>query len=299
MNRRPLVAGLFICPYCGAATQVPAEFAGQSGPCGRCGRVITIPADGAATGSAKPPRMPGDRSMWLWIAIALFAALIVAALGVGGKIVIAAFKAKLQQDACGEQLHKIWVALDGYYNEYSEYPPAVVRNANGAAMHSWRVLLLPFLGEKEEKLYKEYRFDEPWDGPNNRELAELMPQVYGCPCDPAAFVSSQTSYLAVIDGATGDFAAEPENPDINRPPPAKSGPPPKPKTQFLVVEVAESGVSWLEPRDLALAGSGGARAAPPKPNSFHVGGVNVLLTDGQSKALPEEEAQAAFAAGNQ
>ncbi|HXT57340.1 MAG TPA: DUF1559 domain-containing protein [Pirellulales bacterium] len=282
------MAGLFICPHCGAATQVSAEFAGQSGPCGSCGRIITVPAQGAQS-----PRMPGNRSMWIWVAIALFTALIATALVIGGKIVIAAIQAKLQQQACSDQLHKIWVALDGYYNEYGEYPPAAVRDKSGAAMHSWRVLLLPFLGEKEEKLYKEYRFDEPWDGPNNRDLAELMPQVYGCPCDPAAFVSSQTSYLAVIDGATGDFAEEPENPDINRPPP-KSGPP-KPKTRLLVTEVAESGVLWLEPRDLALAGRG-ARPTPPKPNSFHVGGVNALLRDGQIEALPEPEAQAEFAA---
>ena len=240
-------------------------------------------------------RMPGDRSMWIWVAIVLFVALIATGLTVGGKIVVAAFKARLQQETCSGQMHKIWTA-HGYYNEYSAYPPAVVRDKSGAAMHSWCVLLLPFLGEKEETLYKEYHFDEPWDGPNNRELAELMPLVYGCPCDPAAFVSSQTSYLAVIDAATGDFGAEPENLDINRPP-AKSGAPPKPKTRFLVVEVAESGVSWLEPRDLVLA-SGGAQPTPPKPNSFHVGGVNALLSDGQIQAFSEQELQAEFEAAD-
>ena len=43
-------------------------------------------------------------------------------------------------------------------------------------MHSWRVLLLPYLDQLE--LYNAYRFDEPWDGPNNRLLADRMPRHY-------------------------------------------------------------------------------------------------------------------------
>ena len=35
-------------------------------------------------------------------------------------------------------------------------------------MHSWRVLLLPYLDRSD--LYKAYDFTEPWDGPNNRKL---------------------------------------------------------------------------------------------------------------------------------
>lgn len=306
------MARLFVCPHCGAATQVSEEFVGLSGPCANCSRIVTVPAEAAAARGPKPPRTAGDRSAWVLGAAAAFVVLLVAALVVGGKILVGMVEARTQQRQCSERLHQIWVALDSYFNEYGEYPPAVVRDKNGVAMHSWRVLLLPHLGEKEEQLYKEYRFDEPWDGPHNRELAEAMPPAYGCPCDAEAFVSSHTSYLAVIDGATGDFATEPENPDVNRPPP-KAGAPAKPKSPYLVVEAAESGISWLEPRDLVLRGAGPAAGAPPatssagtssadassaarplSPRSFHLDAVNALHSDGEVRTLSEAEVAAEF-----
>lgn len=301
---------LFICPHCGAATQVSDEFVGMSGPCASCSRVITVPRDGGrAAQGARPPRAPGHRSTWILAAAAIFTVLLIVVLVIGGKIVAGMFQAKAQQEECAGRLHQIWVAMDNYFNEYGEYPPAVVRDKNGAAMHSWRVLLLPHLGEKEEQLYKEYHFDEPWNGPHNRELAEALPQVYGCPCDAAAFVSSHTSYLAVIDGASGDFATEPENPDVNRPPP-KAGAPAQPKSPYLVVEVAESGVSWLEPRDLVLRGTGPAAGSPPatssaaageplSPRSFHLDAVNALHSDGEVRTLSEAEVAAEFGAAEE
>lgn len=33
-------------------------------------------------------------------------------------------------------------------------------------------------------LYDAYRFDEPWDGPNNRKLLAMMPSLYACPSRP-------------------------------------------------------------------------------------------------------------------
>lgn len=302
------MAVLFTCPHCGATTQVADEFVGMSGPCASCSRVITVPAGGSPAGGRRRRfRSAGDRSTKVWLAVIGFAVLLMVLLVMGGRILAGMIRAKMQQDQCAGQLHKIWVALDNYFNEYGEYPPAVVRDKNGAAMHSWRVLVLPFLGQQEEQLYKEYHFDEPWNGPHNRELAEAMPQVYGCPCDAAAFVSSHTSYLAVIDGATANFATEPENPDVNKPPP-KAGAPAKPKTPFLVVEVAESGISWLEPRDFVLGGipsqkssvaASNPSTAPtnaPSPRSYHLDAVNVLRSDGQEKPLSEAEVQAAFGA---
>lgn len=34
----------FACPFCGHATTVADQYAGSSGPCGRCGKTITIPS---------------------------------------------------------------------------------------------------------------------------------------------------------------------------------------------------------------------------------------------------------------
>lgn len=42
---------------------------------------------------------------------------------------------------------------------------------------SWRVALLPFLGE--ERLHGQFHHDEPWDSPHNNALLVRMPQVFG------------------------------------------------------------------------------------------------------------------------
>ena len=46
----------------------------------------------------------------------------------------------------------------------------------GKPLLSWRVHLLPLLGEK--KLYKEFHLDEPWDSDHNKKLIAQMPEVF-------------------------------------------------------------------------------------------------------------------------
>ena len=105
-------------------------------------------------------------------------------------------------------------------------------------MHSWRVLILPFMEQKE--LYDEYDFSEPWNGPNNSKLASRRPRQYllhGVDDDGG----DTTNYLAVVGAETawsptrtftqGFFNAKQTDP-------------------VAVVENVGSGISWLEPRDL-------------------------------------------------
>jgi len=66
-------------------------------------------------------------------------------------------------------------------------------------MHSWRVLILPYIEQNE--LFKEYRFDEPWDGPNNRKLASRMPKVYALHGEERPD-NVTTNYLAVVGPET-------------------------------------------------------------------------------------------------
>jgi hypothetical protein len=47
---------------------------------------------------------------------------------------------------------------------------------DGKPLLSWRVHLLPRLGEAD--LYRRFKLDEPWDGPTNKRLVELMPKDY-------------------------------------------------------------------------------------------------------------------------
>lgn len=58
-------------------------------------------------------------------------------------------------------------------------PAALCDKKTGQPLLSWRVVLLPHIGE--EALYKQFNLDEPWDGPNNKKLLKGMPKAYAPP----------------------------------------------------------------------------------------------------------------------
>lgn len=66
-------------------------------------------------------------------------------------------------------------------------------DANGKPLHSWRVFLLPYLGQKE--LYDKIRLDEPWDSEHNRQFHDQTPAIY---CRPDA-PESGCVYSCVAD----------------------------------------------------------------------------------------------------
>lgn len=104
--------------------------------------------------------------------------------------------------ACPNRLKGIAWALHQYHAEYGSFPPAYVCDKEGRRAHSWRVLILPYLDEDE--LYSQYRFDEPWNGPNNRKLATRIPEIYVCPHDERSSLpdNTMTTYLAVVGTRT-------------------------------------------------------------------------------------------------
>lgn len=78
----------------------------------------------------------------------------------------------------GSNLNKIAEAMHNYVDDHDKrLPPAALRSNAGKPLLSWRVVLLPYLGE--EALYRKFRLDEPWDSDHNLALLDEMPKVYG------------------------------------------------------------------------------------------------------------------------
>jgi len=96
---------------------------------------------------------------------------------------------------CKKSLHEFGLALHHYHDTYRSFPPAYVADEQGRPMHSWRVLILPFLDSRE--LYDRYDSSVPWNHPNNRYVLEHMPEVYSCYRDPDR-EKMVTSYFAVF-----------------------------------------------------------------------------------------------------
>lgn len=59
------------------------------------------------------------------------------------------------------------------------FPTNAIYSKDGRPLLSWRVALLPFLGE--QKLFTEFRLDEPWDSDHNKKLIGKMPEVFRNP----------------------------------------------------------------------------------------------------------------------
>ncbi len=96
---------------------------------------------------------------------------------------------------------------------------------------------------EQSELYNQYNFAEPWDGPNNRKLADRMPRIFAFH-DDARPGNTTANYLAVV----GDETVWPNSK------PVKSADVIDGVTQtIMLVENRGAGVHWMEPRDLSLA----------------------------------------------
>jgi len=81
-------------------------------------------------------------------------------------------------DPNAKRLGRVARALADYRKDHGTLPPAYTTDVWGRPLLSWRVLLLPYLGEAEAKLFAEFRPDEPWDGEHNLRLLGRMPDAY-------------------------------------------------------------------------------------------------------------------------
>ncbi len=142
------------------------------------------------------------------------------------------------------------MAVANYHDNYKCYPPPFIADADGKPMHSWRILLLPFLERND--LYQQYRFDEPWDGPNNRKLANQMPSIFALHgCEKPGNVT--TNYLRVI----GDQTASPSGRSLKETDIIDGT-----ANTLFIIENVDAGVHWMEPRDLAFESMSFTVSAP-------------------------------------
>lgn len=181
-----------------------------------------------------------------------------------------------RRSQCSNNLKNISLALQNYHDTFGSFPPAFVADESGRPMHSWRVLILPFMENKG--LYDKYRFDEPWDGPNNSKLAHMMPEPYRCPHDFQRGEFLETSYLAVI----GPETVWPGEKSITLADVADGT-----SNTLLVVEVHDSGIHWMEPRDLHMSQMPMLVNAPRGQglSSEHPHGAQCAFVDGHVQLL--------------
>ena len=82
---------------------------------------------------------------------------------------------KRQDELTEKSLSQISIAIRRY-KLVNGKAPQDIRDSQGNALLSWRVEILPFLGNQD--LYSRFRLDEPWNSVHNRLLQSQIPEVF-------------------------------------------------------------------------------------------------------------------------
>jgi hypothetical protein len=123
-------------------------------------------------------RQAGRGWAWTGIGVSLAATFLIMPVALLGRVLPLVFETRNQKQSM-QNLHAIALAMMHYHDDYARFPPTVVSTKDGKPLHSWRVMLLPYLGQK--RLFDQFRLDEPWDSPTNKPLLALMPPEYAPP----------------------------------------------------------------------------------------------------------------------
>jgi prepilin-type processing-associated H-X9-DG protein len=273
----------FTCAHCGAGTDVAEQYAGQTGPCAACGKTITVPLTGEAFPSVAMDAPPKRGLSTGWIVLIVLAVALPVLLVCGGILTalllpaVQAAREAAKHAQCSNNLREISLAMLRYEQAYGCFPPAYVADKKGKPMHSWRVLLLPYMGQ--QNLYNQYRFNEPWDGPNNRRISDLALGLYQCPTQPDR-KEPTTNYMMVVGPHTIS-----DGPHSRRISAITDGV----SNTIMLVEVADSDTWWAEPRDLNFDEINFKINSSKRQgiSSYHPGGVNAAFCDGSVRFLSD------------
>jgi Protein of unknown function (DUF1559) len=163
-------------------------------------------------------------------------------------------------------------------HQLHEKIPAPIRAKDGTLLLSWRVAMLPFLGE--QALYDEFHLDEPWDSPHNKRLLNRMPAVFALPGSRSApgmtFYRSFSGPGALFDPAdkgAPTFAS------------ATDG-----LSNTVAIVEAREAVPWTRPNSEISIDNEGVLASDTlrrQIGGHFPGGTNVLCLDGGVKFMKE------------
>lgn len=136
-------------------------------------------------------------------------------------------------------MRSVAVALFNYETVNGRLPADIIDD-NGMPLLSWRVRLLPDIGQQE--LYDRFRLNEVWDSPHNLELSKELVEEYTdrhLPVVDRRKAPMTTAFVAVRGAGTVWDGGKPRLETI-----------PKGDFCILLAEMIGSGIVWTEPRDL-------------------------------------------------
>jgi hypothetical protein len=136
-------------------------------------------------------------------------------------------------------MHDIGECFRNYHDTFGRFPRANGDFEGRFTGLSWRVYLLPYIGEYE--LYEQFHLDEAWDSPHNQSLIEKMPQIWASPqvSEPGktafhVFVGPGTAFEGAKGKAFSDISDSPS------------------QTILVVLAGADTAEIWTKPGGLTF-----------------------------------------------
>lgn len=165
-----------------------------------------------------------------------------------------------------KRMQALVLAAITYADEHNGKWPTNVTDEKGKTLLSWRVRLLPYLGQKE--LFEKFDLTDAWDGKTNRKLVEQMPDCFA----PARNVTKEQG-VTFCQGFDGPGAAFEAGKPLRFPASFPDG-----TSQTIALVEAGEPVTWTKPADVAFDPKGDQ----PKLGGVYDGEFWVGMCDGSA-----------------
>jgi hypothetical protein len=227
----------FSCPRCGHSTLVDDRYAGQTGPCAKCGAQITVPSPrtapnpGPAQPSQSPPSYPQagypqagysqagnpqagylqsayptgtpparGSSSWVTVLVILgvLGAGVFLVLLIVGALLFPAVGQARQAARRAQSMNNLKQIALAVHNYADTYKYLPYAGAEDREYGLAMSGRVRLLPFLEQRIiHDRVNYNEPWDSPANQWLSTAMPRLYGSPMQPPS--TSNTTYLAIVD----------------------------------------------------------------------------------------------------
>ena len=186
-------------------------------------------------------------------------------------------RAAARRMQCTNNLKMLMLGIHNYHDVNQSLPPAFTVDEDGKPLHSWRVLLLPYLGESV--LFEQIRLDEPWDSEWNSQFHDQMPDVYRCP-ETLDLEEGKTHYSIIVGEGSVFDQTDGKNGTLAKIADGTSN-------TLAIVERVKS-VCWMDPSQeftMEDIENGFDASTDDYLTSDHSGGINAAMFDGSVRFI--------------